>query len=92
MEVNEWFVHHKKDRLDRKDILKNNVGRGKEIIACNIRRDADAHRISAVNELYDLVELVYNSFGGGRVITFSEADVEEFRSALSKARGGHNAS
>ena len=48
---------------------------------------ANAHLIVTAPKLYDLVELVYESFGGGNVVTFSDKDVEEFRLTLEQARG-----
>ena len=38
-------------------------------------------------ELLELVELVHESFGGGRVITFSDSDVAAFSAAIAKAKG-----
>ena len=35
-----------------------------------------------IEELTKLCELVYKSFGGGNVITFSEKDIENFRKAV----------
>lgn len=46
---------------------------------------ADARLISAAPDLLALVKLVYGSFGGGLVVTFSEADVQEFAAAIAKA-------
>ena len=36
-------------------------------------------------DLLDLAKLVYGSFGGGLVVTFSEQDVAEFAAAIAKA-------
>lgn len=47
--------------------------------------EADAALISAAKELLALVKMVHGSFGGGLVMTFTEADVEAFAAALSKA-------
>ena len=35
-------------------------------------------------ELLELCLLVYNSFGGGNVITFSEEDIENFETVINK--------
>ncbi len=49
---------------------------------------ANSHLITAAPELYELVDMVFKSIdGGGRVVTFSDDDYEEMRSALTKARG-----
>ncbi len=48
---------------------------------------ANASLIAAAPDLLELVQLVYGSFGGGLVITFSEADVEKFRAIIAKATG-----
>lgn len=48
---------------------------------------ANARLIAAAPELFALVEMVYLSFGGGRIITFSDEDIEEFGAVIAKARG-----
>lgn len=50
--------------------------------------EANAKLIAAAPDLLELAQLVYNSFSGGLVMTFSDADVEAFGSAISKATGG----
>ena len=49
--------------------------------------DANAHLIAAAPDLLNLCELVNDSFGGGRVITFSDSDIEDFVAAIAKAKG-----
>jgi hypothetical protein len=41
------------------------------------------HEVNA--ELLGLVKLVHGSFGGGLVMTFAEADVDDFKNAINKA-------
>lgn len=48
---------------------------------------ANARLIAAAPEMYELVELVHGSFGGGRVITFSDDDIAKFAEVLAKAEG-----
>jgi putative IMPACT (imprinted ancient) family translation regulator len=49
---------------------------------------AELRRLQEVNvELLALVKLVNGSFSGGRVMTFSEQDVEDFKNAIAKAQG-----
>lgn len=50
-------------------------------------RRANGRLIAAAPDLLALVELVHGSFGGGSVITFSDADIAEFAAAIAKARG-----
>lgn len=52
-------------------------------------RENEAHAalISAAPELFELAKLVHGSFGGGRIITFSDADIEAFEAAIAKAEG-----
>lgn len=52
------------------------------------QQQANASLIAAAPDLLELAQLVYNSFSGGLVMTFSDADVEAFGSAISKATGG----
>lgn len=47
----------------------------------------DMRLIEAAPELYELVELVHQSFGGGNVITFSDEDISRFAEVVAKARG-----
>lgn len=47
----------------------------------------DAHLIAAAPDMYELVDLVHSSFGGGRTITFSDDDIAAFSAVLAKARG-----
>ena len=49
--------------------------------------EADARLYAAAPDLLALVELVHGSFGGGNVITFSDADIAEFSAAIAKAKG-----
>lgn len=52
---------------------------------CRLERVDKLERIALVaEELSRLVDLVNGSFGGGRVITFSDSDVEEFGAALAE--------
>lgn len=53
---------------------------------CQIR-DGNAALIAAAPDLLVLVKLVYESFGGGLVITFSERDVAAFAAVIDKAEG-----
>lgn len=48
---------------------------------------ANAHLIAAAPEMYELMKLVHDSFGGGRIITFSDEDIETFATVLAKAEG-----
>ena len=41
----------------------------------------------AAPELYELVDLVNQSFGGGKVMTFSDSDIDRFAAVAAKARG-----
>ena len=50
-------------------------------------RIANARLIAAAPELLELAQLVYNSFSGGLVMTFSDEDVKAFGSAIAKAKG-----
>ena len=45
----------------------------------------NAKLIASAPDLLELCLLVYNSFGGGNVITFSEKDIEDFKQAIEKA-------
>ncbi len=54
-------------------------------IAEDIRTEEDAKLIATAPELLELCELVYKSFGGGCVITFSETDMERFEQVIKKA-------
>lgn len=58
--------------------------------AANMRRIARVPQLErialAAEELSRLVDLVNGSFGGGRVITFSDSDVEEFGAVLAEFR------
>lgn len=47
----------------------------------------DARLIAAAPDLLELVKLVHGSFGGGRIITFSDAAIAEFEAAISKVEG-----
>lgn len=47
--------------------------------------EANAKLIAASPDLLELCLLVYNSFGGGNVITFSEKDINDFKQAIEKA-------
>lgn len=53
----------------------------------NENYEEQTNLIAAAPDLYALVDLVFQSFGGGDIITFSDADMEDFRNALAKARG-----
>jgi hypothetical protein len=52
---------------------------------CDCLLAADALLISKAPELFDLCKMVYDSFGGGNVITFSEKDIETFKRVLEEA-------
>lgn len=47
----------------------------------------NARLIYAAPELLELVELVHLSFSGGNVVTFSDAQIEQFAAAIAKATG-----
>ncbi len=38
------------------------------------------------NELLQLTELTYYSFGGGLTITYRESDIEKFKNVIDKAK------
>lgn len=46
---------------------------------------SNANLISAAPDMIKLIELVYKSFGGGNVITFSDKDIFEFENVYKKA-------
>lgn len=48
-------------------------------------QSANACLISAAPELLDMLTLVHKSFGGGNVVTFSQADIEQIGAAIAKA-------
>jgi len=49
------------------------------------RAEANAALIAHAPELLELCDMVYKSFGGGNIITFSDGDIEKFRSAIIKS-------
>lgn len=49
------------------------------------KHQENAKLIAAAPELLKCVDLVYKSFGGGNVVTFSEIDIEMFKKAIEKA-------
>ena len=49
------------------------------------KTQANAKLIASAPDLLELCLLVYNSFGGGNVITFSKKDIEDFKQAIEKA-------
>lgn len=70
------------------------IGSGmlQEVAACGPtevvgHQESNARLIAAAPELLELVKMVHESFGGGLVMTFSEADVESFSAAIAKATG-----
>ena len=48
---------------------------------------ANARLIAAAPDMLALVKLVHGSFGGGRVVTFSDDDIAQFEAAIAKAEG-----
>lgn len=46
--------------------------------------------VEAADALYMFVELVEGSFGGGRVVTFSDSDIEEASTAMATYRALRN--
>lgn len=46
---------------------------------------ANAKLFAAAPELLELALLVYNSFGGGNIITFSDNDINQFEETIKKA-------
>lgn len=51
-------------------------------------QEANARLIAAAPDLLRLCELVNDSFGGGRTITFTDSDIEDFAAVIAKAKGG----
>lgn len=51
------------------------------------KAEANARLIAAAPDLLDLVRMVYLSFGGGRIVTFGDDDIEAFAAAIAKATG-----
>lgn len=49
------------------------------------RQEANGRLIASAPDLLELVELVHLSFGGGNVITFSDADIQRFAEVYAKA-------
>ena len=47
----------------------------------------NAKLIAAAPRLFDLVKLVHESFGGGRTITFSDLDINEFAAVIAQIEG-----
>lgn len=50
-------------------------------------RNANARLIASAPELLELCQLVYNSFGGGNVITFNKKDIQDFERVINKSLG-----
>jgi hypothetical protein len=46
------------------------------------------HVFAAAPDLLALCEMVNGSFGGGRVVTFSDDDISQFAAVIAKAKGG----
>lgn len=47
----------------------------------------NAHLFAAAPEMFDLLQMIRRSFGGGNVITFSARDIDEICAVIAKARG-----
>ena len=45
---------------------------------------ANAKLIASAPEMFELLKMIYLSFGGGRVITFSDKDIEDIEQLLTK--------
>lgn len=58
--------------------------------SCPDHEVPNAHLIAAAPEMYELVKLVNDSFGGGRLVTFSDEDIAEFNRVIAKAEGHSN--
>jgi len=46
--------------------------------------EANAKLIASAPEMFELLKMIYLSFGGGRVITFSDKDIEDIEQLLTK--------
>lgn len=51
------------------------------------KRKANARLIAAAPELFEALNMIHLSFGGGNVITFSDRDIEQIGAAIAKAIG-----
>lgn len=45
---------------------------------------ANAQLIASAPEMFELLKMIHLSFGGGRVITFSDKDIEDIEQLLTK--------
>ena len=45
---------------------------------------ANAKLIASAPEMFELLKMIYLSFGGGKVITFSDKDIEDIEQLLTK--------
>ncbi|MDR8915832.1 hypothetical protein [Burkholderia multivorans] len=50
-------------------------------------QEANARLIAAAPELFEALNMIHLSFGGGNVITFSDRDIEQIGAAIAKAKG-----
>lgn len=72
---------------ERPDWIAPFAGRAHHKHWCAAVTHPDMRLIETAPELYELVELVHQSFGGGNVITFSDEDISRFAEVVAKARG-----
>lgn len=47
----------------------------------------NALRMAAASDLFEALDMIHKSFGGGNVITFSDADIAQIGAAIAKATG-----
>jgi len=55
-------------------------------INTNIKEcEANAKLIAAAPEMFEMLDMIYKSFGGGNIITFSEKDINDIEQLIKKA-------
>ena len=69
------------------DSQQNAIAKVYQLFEDDQKAKSNANLVSAAPDLLKLAELVYHSFGGDLVITFTESDVEKFKQTIEKAIG-----
>jgi hypothetical protein len=80
----QWKTFPKNDRLKRWQILGFSEGRGKPVIADNIRSEDFANLIAAAPDMYEALEEVINRM---KIHHGYEGEMSIIKTVLAKARG-----